>query len=266
MIVSLRRLLHTERTRLLLVIAAVMLWNFLLLAVFKEAGAGVFKGTQDMGAISKGFDIRTFTNPDSITANLIAIAFTHPLFLAMAGSIALALGARSCAGEMQAGTLELTLSRPITRTSYLLSYMAFIALSLLVVMAVVGVTVLVAIPVLGTPGSVGTGAMVQACFQAWLLFWSLGALATLISTLSRSRSSAFMGSVVLLVGVYFLEFFARIWEPLEVVGPLSPFHFFNPTDTLLGLGVSWGDSLTLIGIAIGANLLALLQFGRRDLV
>lgn len=265
MIACLRRMARTERSRVLLISVAMTVWMFLLVVVYEQIGADAFKGTQDAGAISRGFDIRDFIDPDRVFANLIGLAMTHPLFLAIAGTIAIGLGARSCAGELQAGTLELTLSRRLSRTRFLVSYALFIALALALLMAIAAVVVLAAQSLLDTSGRIGVAAMLQAAAHGWLLFCSLAALAMLISTWSRSRSAAFTGSLAMLVAAYFLEFFSRLWTDIEALGRLSPFHYFLPTDTLLGEGVARGDALVLAAttaVALGA---AIIRFERRDL-
>lgn len=265
MITILRRLLLTERRRMLVIAGTVMLFMLMMIVVYDEVGGNVVQ-TKDLGAMGKGFDIRAFIDPDSILANFIGIAMTHPLFLAIVGSIAIGFGARSCAGELEEGTLELTLARPVARRTHMLAYIAFINVAVLMLMMVTAASVLGFAEAFDVSGRIGVMAMLSASAHGWLLYSSFGALAMLISTLAGSRSAAMFSAIALLAGTYFIELFARMWSPIEKLGYVSPFHYYTPTDTLRGYGSEWADIAVLATIIVVANIAAVVHFDRRDLV
>lgn len=265
MIPTVRRLAATEVLRVLLVAVGLSLFMGMLVVVYEQVGAAVFKGTEDLASIARAFDIRAFAGPDRVFANLVGVGLTHPLFVALMATVVVGLGARSCAGELQDGTLELTLARPISRRSYLAAYMVFTDLAAALLLLVVALVVPAAATLVDASGRIDSGPMAQTAAQAWLLYSALGALATLLSTLAPSRTAATTWAIAMLVGAYLLEFFARLWAALEPAGWLSPFHYFTPTDTLIGSGIAWRDVAMLAAIALGANLAASAWFERRDL-
>lgn len=266
MTVSIKRLLRTERTRILIILTGVSVWMLMLLLVYQQAGIGVFKGSQDMGAISKGFDIRSFSSANNIFANLLGIAFTHPLFLALAGMISIGMAVRSCAGELQSGTLELTLSRPISRRAYLTSYIVFINATLIAIMLVASFSIFAGSPIIGVEGRIESTDLLQTALGGFLLYSAIASVSLLLSVLARSRSTAMMGAITFLVVSYFAEFISRMWSTIEFAGYFSPFHYFHPTETLLGGGVDASQTIALLATIVVANAIAVLRFERRDLV
>jgi ABC-2 type transport system permease protein len=265
MIHTMRRLAITERNRFLMIAAAVSLFMLMMVVVYDQIGTSSFKGMENVDSIAKGFDIRAFTSPHSVFANLIGIAIIHPLFLAMIGSIAIALGARSCAGELHDGTIELTLARPLSRRRYLVSYLAFNATAVAALLAAAFVTVPLVAIAIDSSGRLSASELFNTGVEAWIFFVCFATIATLISTVVRSRSAATTASIAVLVGTYFLEFFAKLWSPMEPFGYLSPFHYFIPTDTLLGQGIQWTDVAVLATISVVASALAVELFQRGDL-
>ena len=264
MIVTLRRLMVTERIRLGVVLAGLVAFQLLMVVVYDEVGDSVFAGLEGAGALARGFDIRHAITDDSVFANLIGVGFTHPLFLALLCTISVSLGARSCAGELHDGTIELTLAHPVRRTGFLLGYQLYMALAAAVALVLVTVTIPLAARALDTPGRIGLGAVAQTSAQAWLLIGALGGVAMLLSTWTSSRTAATLRATGVVVAMYFIEFFAKLWPDIAWLGRVSPFHYFAPTDTLQGAGMAWGDVAILAVMWIVPVVLALWQFQRRD--
>lgn len=264
--VMLRRMLTTERTRLVVLAAAMVVWFLLMMVVYNEAGLELFRGQAFDNALGKGFDLRQFASADNVLAQLVGLAYTHPLFLVMMSSVVVALGARSCAGELDAGTLELTLSRPLSRSRYLLTYWLFIVAATAVLLAISALAALGFASLLDVPGTLHAQRIGLTALNAWLMFSGFGSLVTLVSTLLHSRSSALFGGVAMVVAMYFLTFFARVWEPMEPFGRLSLFDYFPANDVMLGNGIEPTDAAALVSVSVVAIALAIWRFEHRDLV
>ena len=66
-------------------------------------------------------------------ADLLAFGWAHPVALALGAAAAIVLASRAVAGEIEAGTLELVLSQPLSRDRYFAGQVVF-GLAVLVIM------------------------------------------------------------------------------------------------------------------------------------
>ena len=62
-----------------------------------------------------------------------------------------------------------------------------------------------------------------------------------------------------------MDFVAELWEPLEFLGPLTVFHYYNPIDIVQHGTVPWSHALVLIGVAATGYAAAIAVFQRRDI-
>ena len=65
----------------------------------------------------------------------LAFGFNHPLFLVLTLAVAISLGARSVAGDVETGRAELLYTRPVARRKILAAHIALWALTQLTVIA-----------------------------------------------------------------------------------------------------------------------------------
>jgi ABC-type transport system involved in multi-copper enzyme maturation permease subunit len=56
-----------------------------------------------------------------------------------------------------------------------------------------------------------------------------------------------------------------VWRPLRGLARLSPFHYYNPIDLVMGKPLPLGDIGILLGTAAGAVAIAFALFRRRDM-
>lgn len=260
-----QRFMRTERLRVLVLSIGVALWMLMLMVVYREVGSDIL-GPELDNAIGQAFDIRRVVDPDLVLGQLLGMAYTHPMFLIIISAIVVTLGVRSCAGELEAGTLELTLARPVSRRRYLLSYMLFLNLATLLLIVVAAAAAWAFSGALDVLGSVHADRLSQVSLNAFLMFSGFGAICTLLSTLVSSRSAATFSSVGVIVAMYFLTLFSRVWEPVEPLGQLSLFTYLDATPIMFGEGLDMPNVAVLAAVVIVANAIALLRFERRDLV
>jgi len=62
-----------------------------------------------------------------------------------------------------------------------------------------------------------------------------------------------------------VDYLSRVWKPIRGVARLSPFHYYNPLDLVMGKPLPPGDIAILLGTAAAAAALALMVFRRRDI-
>lgn len=268
MLVTIRRLLHTERMRLLVLSGAMALWFLLVMALVRGMAADISAQSQMFGSsITKGFGIGSLATPDSLLAQMAAVSFNHPIVLAIVGAVTVAFGARACQGELAQGTLDVTLGHSLSRSRYLLGYVVVIAVSVVVLMSVAWAAMIGFDHLLGVPGTLDPARAAITCANGAAVFFSFGAIALLVSVLLGRRGNATFVTLGILVAMYATTFAERISSSsiLDVLGPISVFHWFDPSATLLGTMPSVADYVVPLASAAACVVVALWRFERRDL-
>jgi ABC-2 type transport system permease protein len=208
---------------------------------------------------------------DAPSSVAIMMSFwTHPIFFMLISIWPISRGSAAVAAEVERGTMDLILSRPISRWAYLASaiVIAGVGLALLAAATLAGAAIAVRYNVLRQPPSF------------WTLVWpalNLGALGlpiygyTLFASsldLARWRSMT-IGSVLTLGGVVAFiiatipVFRDRSWRPW--VERISIFKLFDPVELVTdGRSFEYNVSV-LAGVGIAGIILAFVAFCIRDL-
>lgn len=201
-----------------------------------------------------------FTNP----VGWVSSGLLHPIILTMTAIGGLIVVTRAGATELEQGTLDLVLSRPIGRRPYLIARAA--AAMILLSVAEFGSFVGAAVAHYTVPGvdilSIDDIGLTFA--GHWLLFASFSMIGLWVFARSSIRSRA-LGTVIgIIVSAFFLNFLSLLFDGLKWLGYITPFHYYNGA-TILEHGdflVGW---LVLAVVALVAFTAALHDFTRRDL-
>jgi ABC-2 type transport system permease protein len=250
-------------------IAAIALFGISWLTVFitariearmrtaEDAGLRMPRMLRGMGGAAMDFS----------TAAIETAWWNHPFVVLLVISWAIARGSLPVAGELERGTLDLTLSRPISRFAYLLSNVCVAVLGLLVLAAalVAGNRVGSQYNVVATPPSVwiltrpalNLAALGLAIYGVTLF---LGALDVVRWRPNMIASIFTLGSFILLAIVQAPSL--EEWKWLE---RYSIFKAYNPVEAAVkGEHVAFNAGV-LAAIGLGGITLAFIQFLRRDL-
>ena len=258
----LRRTWRAQRGRVALVAAALVAWAFLMPVVFATFGRQL-AALLDMDIIPKPLLRLLGADPFSL-GGAVALGWVHPIATGLQLVFPLGLGAAAIAGERQRGTLEVLLSRPVSRRTLLSTQLV----------ALLGIAVVTtAAALLGTlVGSAAYGVAAELNV-AELGFLGLNTVLLLaaFASVSLAASASFdslgpplgIGLGVLLAG-YVLEVLGTIWPDAAFLQPLSPFHYLRPLEILGGRGDP-RDLLVLAVVAVAATCFGLWLFPRRDL-
>ena len=197
-------------------------------------------------------------------AGWLAAGMMHPVMLALLTAAALLVSAGSVATEIERGTIDLVLTRPVGRLPFLLA--KALASVLAVTAAHVGglVGVLAARQTIGSVRSLAAGPVLRAVFGSWLLFVGIAMVGLLVSACSSLRGRAIGVTVGIVVGWFFANFIALLIDSVSGLRYASPFHYFQPTDLLAGTAPA-RDLLILTALAAAALTAAAVAFTRRDL-
>lgn len=250
------------RARLMIVTVGLVLWGTILPIVYDSFGVQ-FQELMDSGLIPPQF--AQFGGGDIFSlAGSVALGLVHPICVGLNLVFAVGYCAAAVAGERQRGTLEILLSRPLSRRSTYLTLGVAGALFIGVTVAgfIAGASLGSALT--GRLDELGVANLPLLWLNAWLMFGAFGAI-SLAMSVSFDRLSPALGiSLSIVLISYFLEVLGSLWPDARGLQPYSLFHYLDPKAILTGLP-DWRDLaiLTVVtGIAVAA---ALTIFPRRDL-
>lgn len=177
------------------------------------------------------------------------------------GIFAVGAAAGLLAGDEERGTLDLTLSYPVSRTSLFWGrWLAFaVATALILFIGYLGWAVTLPMSAM----DVTWWALLLAFVPMWGLLLLFGALALVLSLLLPSARMASMTTGGLLVANFLLVGLANLNDNLRPIMDVTPFAFFQGGDALNGLNWGWVAGLTAVALLLSAAAWAL--FRRRDI-
>jgi ABC-2 type transport system permease protein len=248
-----RRLLRGHRIRLAVGLSVVVIWSLLFPVIYQAI--------QESLAENPG---RPPGGNFSSLARTISVGFIHPISIALFGILSAGLTVGAISGERQRGTLELLLSRPLSRRTILATMMieGWVG-SALVSLAYIGGTIL---------GAQIAGVTDQLAFEQLPILWAFGALFWgMFATIGIATSGSFdrtAPSMAITVSFimfnYIIEVIGSFWDVVEPYQFLSLFNHFSPVDLLNGT-VDSSAALLFGAVALIAAIWALYIFPRRDL-
>jgi ABC-2 type transport system permease protein len=251
-------------------IGALFIIQVALAAVFNQAGAGLPGGMGQLIDLLPDA-VRGFVGSselDLLTPNgMLAVAYNHPLTKLMLSVFAVGLAANAIAGELQKGTLDLVLARPIRRYRLLLGS----GLTLLVVACALGGVMLLGTFIGAQMSDIAAEVQWESfgflALNAIALVLAMSGLAFLCSALSKSGSQAVGWAGGVVAGMFFLNWFATLWDRVAVFSPLSLFYYYQPDDIINGISSNWPlNIIVLLSFAVVTFAAAAAVFERRDLV
>jgi ABC-2 type transport system permease protein len=194
----------------------------------------------------------------------LVTALAHPITLALFTAAALTVPA-TIATEVERGTIDFVLSRPIRRSSYIL---AITAASLILVTAAhlsALFTTLLARQTISGVHDLSVGGLLRVFLGSWTIFAAISLVAVLISANSSLRSRAVGLSVGIVILSFLINVAALMLDQLYSLRRLSLFHYFQAAKVLDSTS-ELPDLIVPGAIGLIALLAAVLSFSKRDIV
>lgn len=206
----------------------------------------------DIGA---GLDMATFA----------AIAWVHPVFLALVWAHEITLCTRIPAGEVDRGTIDVLLSLPVSRWRvYLCESAVWLATgAILITAAVVGFSV--ASLTIATEDRPTLGRLLIVAVNFYCLYVAVGGLSFLVSSVSSRRGRAIAVVFAIVLASFLLNFLAQLWAPAEKASVLSVLTYYRPVVALREAAWPIQDMLVLTLTGTTTWLLGAHLFTRRDI-
>jgi ABC-type transport system involved in multi-copper enzyme maturation permease subunit len=211
----------------------------------------------------------TRTRPEFLAlsglAGYLSLGFTHPLYIILAGAAVIGFAARSLAGEMDRGIIQIPLARPVSRPALYASRVVGIMI-ICTLLALAGPVGMMAGMLYARPeGDFAFANLGAVALTGLALFWAIGSITLWGSAAANTAGRVIAWAMSLLVVSYFVDYFAGIWTPLQAIAFLSIFEYYEPTRALVSGQADLPDVATLSVVGCLASLAGLVTFVRRDL-
>ncbi len=196
----------------------------------------------------------------------IAVGFAHPLVMLSLSCVAIYLASEP-AGEVEDGLVDLVVARPVPRFLVVVRSAVVYVMGTAAVTASMFITSRVAVQWI----SPATAGRLPAMRLAWIaanllaIVWCFGAASLAVASHVRERMRAVGAIAVLAVSCYLLQFVAAAWKPLRPFARISPFHYYQPMQTLLGTVTPSQDIAGLLTATAGLLVVSYVLYARRDL-
>ncbi|MHC4647322.1 MAG: hypothetical protein ACYTBJ_17665, partial [Planctomycetota bacterium] len=201
----------------------------------------------------------------SSTTGFIAMTYQHPLVLALYMTFAVCVPTGLLAGHVQSGTMELILSRSITKHQV---YVCACILTLLGMVALVFVMffgTVVGISLCSFDQEISLWPFFRAAIVGGLLSGTAAGVSLLAAATFRNRGRAVGLAMAFFIVNYFVDLIAQWWPPAEFLGPASIFYYVGPQKILVDRAWPIGDMCVLGSVLMVTVIAGGIIWRRRDL-
>lgn len=253
---------RANRGRLAIIALALLVWGTLLPIIYDAFGVQ-FQQLQDSGIVPPQFTQFGGGDIFSLTGS-VALGFIHPIAVGLMLVFAVGFSAAAVAGERQRGTLEVLLSRPISRRRIYLTLLAAATLFVAVVVAALTTGALIGAMLTDRVAELGPGNLPLLWLNGTLLFVAIAAV-SLAASVSFDRLTPAIGlSLGFVLLQYFMNALGELWPDAAWLQPFSVFSYLDARAALSGLPDP-ANFVVLASVIVAAVGYALVVFPRRDL-
>ena len=252
------------------------MWCAFALVIFlmQIAICGIIHDNERVKVMLKMIDmmpsiLKTALGGDSLqvgnVSGLIAIGYNHPLVLLSYMFFAVSVPTGRLTGEAQSGTMELILSRFVTKTQVYLcaALITLVGMYALVLVMFLGTVTATWFYDFGQP--IPLYRFFQTAINAGLLASTIGAVALLSAAMFRHRHMAVGVAVSFIVINYFVSLIANWWPRMGWMKPVTLFTYVNGHKIFVEKVWPWSDMAVLVGVLLFAAMLGGIVWQRRDL-
>jgi len=219
------------------------------------------KFVQNMLKALLGTEVGSSVGPGVIAA----IAWAHPIVLALVCAHTISFCTRVPAGEVDRGTIDVLLGLPISRTGVYLSESAVWLASGLAVIVTGLVGNFVGRWIYGSEQTGDSAQLVMVTANLYCLYIAVGGFTCLVSSMSDRRGWAVAVVFAVVLASFLLNFIAQFWIPAKSVSFLSVLSYYRPMFILRDSTWPVTDMVVLLGVGSILWGLGAIVFARRDI-
>lgn len=254
--IQMRYMFERSRTTLIWWIVGVALYTVVNIAVYPAFKDSILLETQSypQGLI----DAFGLSNLDQLGPYLYAQVFLMlPLVLAFLPVMSFA---GAIAGSEERGGLDVTLTQPVSRRSYVLATWIVAVVSVAIVLAITGVLSWIVIQIIGE--ELGLADTLRAAWSVFPVTIAVGSIGLVLSARMRSRGAVLGASIGLLFLLYLIDVIGNINKDLDWLRWISPFRYFDDVFTYT---IPVWHYLLLLAVAVVLLVTSIRLFERRDI-
>lgn len=167
--------------------------------------------------------------------------------------------AGAIAGMEERGGLDVILTQPVKRRSYVIAHWIVAVASVALVLLVTGLLSWVTIKLIDQDLTVGD--TLQAAWSVFPVTIAVGSIGLVLSSFMRSRGAVLGASIGIVFLLYLLDVIANINTNLEWLSYISPFRYFGDVFTF---DIPVWHYLLLIGVSLVLLGVSIRMFNQRD--
>lgn len=241
-----------------------LLWVYVMLFPSVQAQAEVF--SELMKSYPEGL-LRAFGIEDGFTLSTLEsfLAVRHFNFIwpIIVIFLLVPLAAGGIAGEVERGTSEIMLARPVSRKNIFLGrYLA--GVFTLVVFTVFSIFSIVPLSEFHGVDYAMKG-YVSVSIVGFLFGITVFSIAMLFSAISSERSRVYMATGGMLITMYVLNIISALKDDLGSLKYLSFFHYYDPVQALVHNSIGGVAVLVFIVISVACAIAGAILFSKRDI-
>jgi ABC-2 type transport system permease protein len=259
-----RRQLERHWVFLLVVMLVLALFEFLLCAIVASVDVEAAFGQMLAFAPPMLRAVIEQNMPGGSPAGILSFGWNHPVAHALLTAVAITLGARAIAGEVENGVIELVLAQPISRAQYFTAHLLFGAAAIGAAIAG-GVAGTALGQVVFSLDAFGPARLAILFVNVFLLQFAIYAFTLAASALGREAGRVALVGVLFAVMSFFVNAVATLWNKALFAKPYSLHTYFEPRDLLTQGHLATSSVVVLGTFALVAVAIAFTCFARRDL-
>lgn len=215
-----------------------MVWIAIAVAIFvmQIAVCGIVHDNQSVKAFLKILDmfpsvLKIALGGETLqvgnTPGLLAIGYQHPFILFLLMLFAIAVPTGMLAGEVQGGTMELILSRPVTKLQVYLctAFLTVVGMFGLVMMMFAGTTA--GVHIFDFREQVPLDLFFRMATNGGLLAATVGGFALVAAAYFRNRYTAVGVTAAFLVANYFVSIVSQLWPRMYFLFRYTMFNYVS---------------------------------------
>lgn len=195
----------------------------------------------------------------------LSLGFTHPIYLILISTTVIWFASRALAGEMERGTIQFELSRPVSRVAVYGARLLSVLIVVVAVSAAGPLGMLAGLEIARPEGVFDRTHLIETGVAAMMLVWAVAGITLLWSSLANTMGRSIGLAIAVLVVSYVIDYFAALWSALKPLEPFSIFDYYNPSNALASGRISWEDAAVLALVGVAGAVAGLVAFVRRDL-
>ena len=214
----------------------------------------------DMVAALVGVDPAEFVG----SGQLIALAWVHPVVLALLWAHEITFCTRVPASEVERGTSDILLGWPVPRWQILVSEALVWACSGVVLILLAAGGNMVGESFAGTDSPTPMAHVLPVLVNFYALYLAVGGVAWLASVLTDRRGRAIAATFSVVIISFLINFLVPFWKPAENFAFLGVLHYYQPAAILKQTEWPIGNIAALLTVGLILWTASLFIFSRRN--